>query len=284
MYGYFKQYLVVILLISAALLCYFSFVKSVVHFQSIKRKIYFYLLINSLFYLILFIGSFLVSSSENLITLYSWHELIFCMVGCLYCYFRFSKTFNIEFTMVSEILLLMLLLIIGIIFLLLACKVWHIELFFYPLLTSGFIILLPVAFYNTYLKALLIPQIVYQYWEFPLNEDLPVVNDIELKDPIIIGFKIQKSNNGGAYTFFRAKAPIKMDLGNLFYHFVVDYNDRHPDTPIEYAALDGRPSQWLFCSRGYYFNKRVLDPGKAVFMNQLKENSIILCKRINRDL
>ncbi|RFS25028.1 hypothetical protein DVR12_07535 [Chitinophaga silvatica] len=182
--------------------------------------------------------------------------------------------------MVSEILFLVLLLLVGLVFLLLTCKFWNNEIFFYPLLTSGFILLLPISFYHTFLKAILIPLVTYQYWNFPSSGDIPAVSDQELKDPVIIGFKIQKSNRGGAYTLFRAKAPIKMDLGDLFYHFVSDYNDRHPGTPIDSVTIEGTPTQWLFYSNGYYFSKRVLDPWKAVFMNQLKENSIVICKRI----
>jgi hypothetical protein len=198
----------------------------------------------------------------------------------MYCVFNTKKQEWWIVDKVAQILLVTLNILIGVICLLIIHKITNAAYLYFPMLICVIGLLVPISFYETYRRALAIPVISYPSWIFPLTEDIPIITDSDLRDPIVIGFRIQKQRNKPIYTYFRAKAPIKMDLGNLFYHFVNDYNERHPDTGIEYLAPDGNTSKWVFYRKFWFFNIRILDPDKAIFMNRIKENYIIYCKRI----
>ena len=114
-----------------------------------------------------------------------------------------------------------------------------------------------------------------------MYQDIPEVNEDEMRDLIVIGLEMEKGFKDNSRTYFRARTPIKMDLGDLFYHFINDYNDRYPNTPIDFVDANGQPYGWVFHLKPRWFGgAKTLDPDKAVFMNGIKENSVIICNRI----
>jgi hypothetical protein len=71
-----------------------------------------------------------------------------------------------------------------------------------------------------------------------------------------------------------------MRLGKLFYYFLNDYNDRHPDTPVEITEEENAFG-WLFYHKpGWFTRIKYLDADQTVKHNRIKENSIIVCKRV----
>ena len=126
-----------------------------------------------------------------------------------------------------------------------------------------------------------IPLKVHKAWAFPAPGTLPDPTDNEMADPIIVNFEISKQPDDSR-TVFKAKAPKAMDLGRLFYFFVMDYNSRHPNHPILITDSQNNTSQWLFYqSPNIVAGKKHLDPEMSIADNKIKENSFIICKRIN---
>jgi hypothetical protein len=72
-----------------------------------------------------------------------------------------------------------------------------------------------------------------------------------------------------------------MQMGKLFYFFIMDYNSRHPDNPILIIDSDGKPFKWSFCMTANILKGRIrLDPELTISKNGLKENASVICERI----
>jgi hypothetical protein len=55
------------------------------------------------------------------------------------------------------------------------------------------------------------------------------------------------------------------------------------DTSIQVADPENNLHQWWFRSkRKWYQSERVLDPYKTVFENNIKENMVIICERLEK--
>jgi len=131
--------------------------------------------------------------------------------------------------------------------------------------------------FNYFVK---IPVKVYKAWDFPPAGTLSDPSDNEMADPIIVNFGIRKQCTDSR-TIFKAKAPIGMELGRLFYFFVMDYNSRHPENPVLIEDNDHKPFRWsFFISGGIFSGKKHLDPEISVLENKIKENASVTCERI----
>ena len=72
-----------------------------------------------------------------------------------------------------------------------------------------------------------------------------------------------------------------MTFGKLFYYFINDYNDRNPDEKIEYLDEKNKPVDWIFYFKPKWFSSiHYIDPEETNSFNFVKENSVILCKRV----
>jgi hypothetical protein len=127
-----------------------------------------------------------------------------------------------------------------------------------------------------------IPKRNLKNWLYPLNETIPPPTDPEMANPVIISFVFQKRNSDPEKTVFRAKAPLAMQMGRLFYYFINDYNERHPGTPIEIASEENKPYGWVYhFKRRWSLKTKYLDPDATISENQVRENSVIVCRRVN---
>ncbi len=150
---------------------------------------------------------------------------------------------------------------------------------FYPMMMSTFAFFLPMLVVKTFDAAYSIPSPAYNTWSFP---DKPI--DMPEDDPreklLVIGFEIAKKITDTKRTYFRAKAPEKIYLGDLYYFFISDYNELQSETPIEYCK-DQYMCEWLFSLKTKWYQKqKILDPSLTVKDNGIKENSVIICERI----
>jgi len=115
-----------------------------------------------------------------------------------------------------------------------------------------------------------------------MKQEVPDPTDKELEAPVVVAFEFQKNQTDKGITNFRAKAPRGMQFGRLFYFFINDYNARHPEETIEYTNASFTPYEWIFFLKpGFFGGKKYLDPEKSIYHNQIKENSVIVCKRVN---
>lgn len=149
---------------------------------------------------------------------------------------------------------------------------------FFPMLLSGLFFFIPILLLHTFEAAYAIPEPQYITWQYP-EQPIELPDEQENERLYVIGFLIAKKPETG-YTYFRAKAPEYMLLGDLYYHFMNDYNEQFSETPIEYEG-NGDVYKWLFRTKPkwYQFSRR-LNPAIAVNNNKIKENTIIVCDRV----
>lgn len=140
----------------------------------------------------------------------------------------------------------------------------------------------PILLNETVNQLLLVPPMVYKKWFYPLNERIDDPSDDELANPIVISFVFKKNEQTDEITTFRAKAPVGMTLGKLFYFFINDYNDRHPDSQITFLNKEGEPQGWVFLKIKNKFlgSKDAIDPETSIYSNNIKENDVLICSKI----
>jgi len=146
----------------------------------------------------------------------------------------------------------------------------------------AFFFLAPTFVYIAFSKFIEIPVKVFRKWEFPAPGTLPDPSDSEMADPIIVNFEISKQC-ADKRTVFKAKAPKGMNLGKLFYFFIMDYNSRHSDNPIIILDSNNKTFGWSFSMTPSIIQGRThLDPEVSVSGNRIKENASVICERTNQ--
>jgi hypothetical protein len=136
--------------------------------------------------------------------------------------------------------------------------------------------------YNTFLRAINIPDKVYKKWHYPVHAEVDDPDESKLKNMLVISFEFQKKKTDKYFTNFRAKAPADMEFGELFYYFINDYNERHPNGKIEYVNEQAQPHGWVFYKKPkwYTVNTKYISTENTFFTNHIKENDVIVCARV----
>jgi len=151
---------------------------------------------------------------------------------------------------------------------------------YYPLLMSMLFFFVPLLVYHTFNAAYEIPSPVYQTWQYPVDQAIEVPDEKENEQLFVIGFEIAKNYTDESRTYFRSRAPADMVLGELFYHFLNDYNEMQSETPIEFVTRDGELYSWYFRTKPkWYAISNILDPYRTVNQNRIKENTVVICER-----
>lgn len=151
--------------------------------------------------------------------------------------------------------------------------IWYLSLLWF---------LVPVLLDRTVEELLKMPEKEYKLWYYPENERIDDPTDEELENPIVISFIFRKNKNSRELTTFRAKAPVGMSVGRLFYFFINDYNNRNPEGTISYVDEKHEPCGWVFkkVKSKLLGIKEVIDPDDSVYKNEIKENDLLYCHRI----
>ncbi|MCW5518544.1 hypothetical protein J1N09_01745 [Aureitalea sp. L0-47] len=146
---------------------------------------------------------------------------------------------------------------------------------------SSLLFIVPLMVYKLYEFAFNIPVAIYDSWAYPLGKEIKDPTKEELANPLVISFEFKKHPTKGDVTNFRVKAPQAMEFGKLFYFFLLDYNDRHPESEI--AILDDqtqKPFDWVFHYKpNWYSGIRHINFNHTVAANKIKENTVIICNR-----
>jgi len=152
---------------------------------------------------------------------------------------------------------------------------------FYPMLLSLLFFFVPFLLNNTFAAAYDIPGSHYNRWQYPLGNPLDLPDEKEGERLYVIGFEIAKKETDGQRTYFRAKAPEGMVLGELYYHFINDYNELQSETPIQFIDQAGQPQDWYFRTKAkWYQRSRILDASLSVHNAGVRENTVIICERV----
>jgi hypothetical protein len=153
---------------------------------------------------------------------------------------------------------------------------------FYPMLLSLLFFFIPFLLSNTFIAAYDIPATSFTGWKYPATPlDLP--DEKEGEKLYVIGFEIGKKETDNQRTYFRAKAPEGMLLGELYYHFINDYNELQSETPIQFMDGEGKAQEWYFRTKPkWYQRSRILDANKTIHDAGIRENTVIICERVTR--
>ena len=149
--------------------------------------------------------------------------------------------------------------------------------------TSTLFFIIPYFVHQTYLRAATIPPKVFREWYYPEHVREPELDEAKLRNLLVISFEFQKHTTDRYFTNFRAKAPVDMEFGELFYYFINDYNERHQQARIHFANPVGDMHGWIFYRkpRWYHLWTKYIDTEKTIFINNIRENDVIICNRIS---
>ena len=100
-----------------------------------------------------------------------------------------------------------------------------------------------------------------------------------MRDLVVFSFMIDKGEFSEKYNVYRAKGPTRLDFGRLFYNFVLDYNERHSESPIEIEGKNGLYNWVFFLQPKWYETTKYIDPELTLYMNGIEENSVVFCVR-----
>lgn len=152
-------------------------------------------------------------------------------------------------------------------------------------LAASIAFMVPILLYKLYEFAMLIPIPVFKQWVYPVDENIKDPTSKELENPLVISFEFQKKQDQEELTNFRVKAPESMEFGKLFYFFINDYNERHPESTIEFLdALDRNPIGWIFYYKPHWWSGiKHVNFSKTVEGNYIKEDHVIVCQRVDNE-
>jgi hypothetical protein len=151
-----------------------------------------------------------------------------------------------------------------------------------PMMLSTLFFIIPLFVWHTFQTALAIPPKVLNQWYYPVHEPMEDPEESKLKNMLLISFEFQKNGQDSFFTNFRAKAPVDMELGELFYYFINDYNERHPQGQILFSNGTGKPYGWMFYKKPKWYTilTTYMDSDKTIYLNRIRENDVIVCSRV----
>ena len=223
----------------------------------------------------------------NLFTIFWVFAGIFLLFGIIHMVFFHRKYFynnsqDKAKTIFAEILfMLALIFFIIVVFSSLEYFLKNRGFQFFPMLLSMLAFFIPMLVNYTFEAAYNIPASIFPLWQYPLNNAIELPDEKPNEKLLVIAFEICKRTTDKTKTNFRAKGPETMKLGDLFYHFINDYNEFQSETPIQYTDNDYSPHEWGFRVKPkWYQPQRILDPELSIRENRVRENTIIICERI----
>jgi Type VI secretion system, TssN len=180
-----------------------------------------------------------------------------------------------------ELLFTVLICILGSIGFLIVYRLLNKDGLQYIMTGSMLLFIIPLIFYHTFRKAIAIPPKIMKEWFYPVNEEIDEPEESKMKNLLVISFEFQKQIQDAELTNFRAKAPTDMEFGQLFYYFINDYNERHPNSRISFLNPKGEPHGWIFYKKSNWYTviTNYISADKTIFNNHIKENDVIICTR-----
>lgn len=273
-------FLVVIIAISVILTMVFS--EKVKEFATkYKRRFYIYVFSFVLIYaLVGFLGyNKLFTELSDEFLFYQIASLLFGILN-VYLYRWYFDEFDLKDVVGIELLFsLLITLYSSILFVIIYTALNGLALTF--IMCSHFLVfIVPTGVYAVFNYMMQIPPKEYVTWRIPERKDpFPEIENVQMKDLLLITLLIQKKPDSTNYTSIRSKGPVRIDFGALFYHTVSGYNEHNADSKIE-LKHNGENCNWVFFLQPkWYQSAKYVDGKYTLGMNGITENSVIICKR-----
>lgn len=261
----------------------FAFAKSLKKlFAHDRKKMILYLLVGALAYAVCSLFTIrnlmFYGISSNYIAVMVMSLLFgYLMIVALEKYFEWPD----KHKWLAQLLFILITILIGfIVFIQIAGRFGIVGLhYFFFTATIG--IIFPWLFLHLFNSAMDIPLAIYKKWEYPINKKYVRPEYEDLKNPYIITLEFMKSKDSEHVSRFRVRAPENMDFGMFFYHFINDYNQKHPEEVIQYGSNEDKLHSWIFYRRPRFIGMwKQVNTEQTVFRNSIKENNVILCQRL----
>lgn len=276
-------FLVVIIAVSVILTMVFS--DKIKEFAvKYKRKFYIYIFSFVLIYaLVGFLGyNKLFTELSDEFLFYQIASLLFGTLN-VYLYRWYFDEFNVKAVGIELLFSLLVMLYSSVMFVIIYTALNGIGLTF--LMCSHFLIfIVPTGVYAVFNYMMQIPPKEYVTWKIPERKDpFPEIENVEMKDLLLITLLIQKKPDSTDYTTIRSKGPVRIDFGALFYHTVSGYNQHNAGSKIELRE-NGENCSWVFFLQPkWYQTAKYVDAKYTLGMNGITENSVIICKRQKKE-
>ena len=225
--------------------------------------------------------------TDHLFTVFLAFVGIFLLFGILHIAFFHKKYFYSTSqtkgrAILGEILfMLALIFFIIVVFSSLQYFLKNKNFLFFPMLMSMLAFFIPLSVFYTFESAFNIPASRFPLWQYPLNGPIDLPDEHPNEKVLVIAFEASKRSTDTTKTNFRAKGPDTMKLGDLYYHFINDYNEFQSETPIQYTENEYSAQEWWFRAKPKWYQwQRILDPELTMRENRIRENTVIICERI----
>lgn len=251
-------------------------------FQPYLKISLIYLLVSSFFFALAgLLGNHLFFT--NPLRIFIILQLAFLLLGIVHIYYmpRLLTFTNGKNSIGISILFTLVVSVFGYMIFVLTFKWINRDGYHYITGAAILFFIIPLFVYQAFLKAIDMPPKIYTEWFYPVHATIEEPDDDKLKNMLVISFEFQKKLNEPHFTNFRAKAPRDMEFGQLFYYFINDYNERHPNAKIEYADKQLNAYGWIFYQKPtwYSISTKYINTEKTFFANRIRENEIIVCRR-----
>lgn len=276
--------LVIIIAISVILTLVFS--DKVKEFKTAyKKRFYIYILSFMLFYaLVAFLGhNKLFNEISDEFIFYQIASLLFGTLHA-YLYRWYFKEFELK-SIPNELLFALLVMLYSSVLFIIIYTALN-GIYFTFLMCSHFLVfIVPTGINIVFNLMMKIPAKEYITWKIPEGENpYPEIDGGEMKHLLLITLLIQKKSDSLGYTSLRSKGPVRIDFGNLFYHTVSGYNEHNAKSTIDLLDDKKENCNWVFFLQPkWYQSAKYIDPNFTLGMNGITENSVIICKRQEKE-
>ncbi|WP_281234465.1 TssN family type VI secretion system protein [Flavobacterium gelatinilyticum] len=212
---------------------------------------------------------------------FKFYQIVSLLFGVLniWLYRGYFMSFNTKSMWIELLFSLLVMLYSSVLFAIIYTALNGIDLTF--LMCTHFIaFIVPTAFYIVFDLMMQIPPKEYVTWKIPERKNpFPEIENVQMKDLLLITLLIQKKESDTKYTSIRSKGPVRIDFGALFYHTVNGYNEHTADSKID-LKQNGENCNWVFFLQPkWYETAKYIDAKYTLGMNGITENSVIICKR-----
>lgn len=285
----FDPQLLVIFLVAIAFCIILSMIfsqKTAEFKQKYKSKFYIYLFSMTFVYAIISLLGYNKLFSDNHLYEFIFYQICSLIIGIIHCYaYRaYFDKFGFKKAGMEYLFALLAVFFSSVPFMLIYSFLNGTELT-YLMLGHFIVFFIPTFLNDTFNRAMAIPPKVYVTWQFPENyKEAAGVSDEEMRDLVVFTFLMDKDKNASKYSVYRGKGPTRIDFGRLFYNFVIDYNERHPEEKIQVEDENGLFEWVFFLQPKWYETTKYIDPNLTLYMNGIEENSVIFCMRTDQVL
>lgn len=150
--------------------------------------------------------------------------------------------------------------------------------------TCTYTLVLPLFFKWTYRSLINIPTEIHKVWKYRMNYNEPEFSSEMVDNIMVLELELTKKTSDKEVVKVKAKAPADFIFGDWFQLFLIDYNSKYFEQPINFQNENGDLHKWIFYVKpSITSGKKYIDYEKKITDNKLTEKITILCKRVDNN-